>query len=302
MRPYYKLTDYLRETCHTKVYKLALSTGCTCPNRDGRVGAGGCAFCSEGGSGEFAAVPAPVTDQIREAKKRVDPKFPARIAPEDRRYIAYFQSFTNTYGDPARLETMFLDAARDPQIAAVSIGTRPDCLGPDIMAMLGRVNAVKPVWVELGLQTIHDETARRVNRGYPLRVFEEAYRRLKGAGFYVVVHLIFGFPGESEEDMMASVQYLADLSPHPDGVKLQLLHILRGTKLGQDYLRVLADRGGDEAAADRPSGSCLWINTVTWLTGPWPSCRLISVSTGSPATGRRSCSWPRNGARISGGS
>lgn len=225
------LNEVLKEQYGEKVYKLSLSSGCTCPNRDGTLGYGGCTFCSEGGSGEHAAAPAPVMDQIREAKKLIQGKTSAR------RFIAYFQAFTNTYGEAGRLERLYEEALRQEEIVALSLGTRPDCLGPEVMEMLCRLDRIKPVWVELGLQTACDETAERVNRGYPRQVFEEGYQRLKAAGLTVIIHLIFGLPGESREQMLDSVRYLAALDPPPDGVKLQMLHILKGTALGAEYER-----------------------------------------------------------------
>ena len=224
-----RLGEVLKEEYGEKVYKLSLSSGCTCPNRDGTLGTGGCTFCSQGGSGDFAAAPAPLDEQIREAKARIAGKTDAR------RFIAYFQSFTNTYGDPRRLEALYTDAISREEIVALSLGTRPDCLGEEILAMLSRLRAIKPVWVELGLQTIHEDSARRFHRGYPLRVFEESYRRLKELDLTVVVHVIFGLPGESREQMLDTVRYLAALDPPPDGVKLQMLHVLRGTELGAEY-------------------------------------------------------------------
>lgn len=223
------LNEYLRRTFGEKVYKLSLSSGCTCPNRDGTIGTGGCSFCSEGGSGEFAAAPAPVPEQIAEAKKRIGAKTDAK------KFIAYFQAYTNTYGDVARLEALYREAIGNPEIAALSLGTRPDCIGDDVLAMLKRLHAIKPVWVEIGLQTIHERTAERVNRGYPLPVFEDAYRRLKEAGLTVIVHVIFNLPGETREDMLDTVRYLAKLTPPPDGIKLQMLQILSGTRLANEY-------------------------------------------------------------------
>lgn len=230
-------SDYLKQTFGTKVYKLSLSSGCTCPVRDGTLGTGGCSFCSAGGSGDFAEPFRPVREQIAAAKRRVDAKFPHAIPPEQRRYIAYFQSFTNTYGSPERLRPIFEEAADCPEIVALSIGTRPDCLPPDIVEMLAALNRRKPVWVELGLQTVHERTALAFGRGYALPVFEDAYRRLKEAGLLVVVHVILGLPGESREDMLATVRYLARLQPVLDGIKLQLLHVLEGTALGEQYRR-----------------------------------------------------------------
>ena len=229
------LSEWLKDQFGTKVYKLSLTAGCNCPNRDGTVGTRGCTFCSEGGSGEFAAPFLPVRDQMRLAKERVDAKFPAKTAGEKRRYIAYFQSYTNTYGDPNRLKKLFTEAIEQPEICALSIGTRPDCLSEEILALLEELNRIKPVWVELGLQTIHEKTAQKINRGYSLSVFEQAYRNLKKMGLTVVVHVILNLPGESEEDMLDTIRYLSSLSPAIDGIKLQQLQILKNTKLASEY-------------------------------------------------------------------
>ncbi|MBQ7558625.1 MAG: TIGR01212 family radical SAM protein [Lachnospiraceae bacterium] len=226
-----RLSEYLIEMFGEKVYKLSLSSGCTCPNRDGSVGTGGCTFCSEGGSGEFAAGYAPVSEQIAEARKRIAGKTDAE------RFIAYFQSFTNTYGDPARLKKLYLETVSREDVSVLSLGTRPDCLGDEIMAMLSELREIKPVWIELGLQTIHDETARAFNRCYDLSVFETSYRRLKKEGFIVIVHVILGLPGESREDMLDTVRYLAALDPPLDGIKLQMLQVLSGTAMGEEYKR-----------------------------------------------------------------
>lgn len=225
------ISDVLKEQYGEKIYRLALSSGCTCPNRDGTVGTGGCTFCSEGGSGEFASAPAPVAEQIEKAKALV------RGKTAGQHFIAYFQSFTNTYGDMDRLRRLYEETVALEDIAVLALGTRPDCLDDRMIAMLSELNKKKPVWVELGLQTANDETASRINRCYPRSTFEDAYNRLKAAGLTVVVHLIFGLPGESEEDMLASVRYLSGLTPPPDGVKLHLLQILRGTKTGEDFTR-----------------------------------------------------------------
>ena len=234
---YLSFNDAMRARFGTKVYRLSLQTGCTCPNRDGTIGTGGCTFCSEGGSGDFAAPFMPIEEQIKEARKRVDTKIPASIASEDRRYIAYFQSYTNTYGDVDRLRTLYTEAISHPQIVALDIGTRPDCLPPEMVEMLQnlQLSSGKPVWVELGLQTIHEETARRIRRGYELPVFEDAYRRLKASGLEIIVHVILGLPGESRQDMLETVRYLSSLTPTLDGIKLQLLHVLKGTELAREY-------------------------------------------------------------------
>ncbi|MBR5360399.1 MAG: TIGR01212 family radical SAM protein [Lachnospiraceae bacterium] len=227
------VSDYLKNKYGCKVYKLSLQTGCTCPNRDGTKGTGGCIFCSEGGSGDFAAPLLPIDEQIELAKRRVDDKFPKGTS--DRRYIAYFQSFTNTYGSVKELEPLFMQALSHDEIVGISIATRPDCLPDDIMDMLIRLNAVKPVWVELGLQTSSEETARLINRCYTLKEFENGYRRLKENGIYTIIHMIVALPGETEEIILNTARYIGSLSPLPDGVKIQLLHVLRGTKLAQMY-------------------------------------------------------------------
>ena len=225
----YTLSEFLRSEYGEKIYKLSLSSGCTCPNRDGTIGYGGCTFCSEGGSGDHAAAMAPIEEQIEEAKALIRAKTNAR------RFIAYFQAFTNTYGDLDRLSRLYEETIKREDIAILSLGTRPDCLGLDVMDMLCRLNEIKPVWVELGLQTIHEKTAERIHRGYPLSTFTDAYNRLKAAGLTVITHVIFGLPGESSEDMLDTVRFLASLEPVLDGVKLQMLHILKGTEMGRAY-------------------------------------------------------------------
>ena len=232
---YRSLSDAMKERFGTKVYRLALTTGATCPNRDGTLGYGGCIFCSEGGSGEFAAPLLPVKEQIRQAKKRVSAKFSPSIPEEERKYIAYFQSFTNTYGDEDALLSMFREAAAEPGICAVAIGTRPDCLSEKIISGLSELNKEVPVWVELGLQTIHEDTARFIRRGYALPVFEDAARRLKAAGLEVIVHIILGLPGETRERMLETVRYVGDFVPRLDGIKISLLYVLRGTDLADLY-------------------------------------------------------------------
>ena len=233
---YTSLSDYLKEKYNTKVYKLSLSSGCSCPNRDGKISTGGCIFCSEGGSGDFASsYNTDIEQQIIQAKSRVDQKISNKIPESERKYIAYFQSFTNTYGDEKRLMKLFEETISFPYIVGLSIGTRPDCLSDEMIAFLGKLNQKKEVWVELGLQTIHEDTARFINRGYQLNVFEDAYKRLTDAGLKVVVHVILGLPGESTNDMIESVKYLSQLSPALFGIKLQLLHILAGTKLADIY-------------------------------------------------------------------
>ena len=226
-----RLSEVLKEEYGEKIYRLTLSSGCTCPNRDGSLSYGGCTFCSEGGSGEFAADYASVEQQINEAKKKIAGKTDAK------KFIAYFQSFTNTYGDVQRLSKLYEETIRRDDIVILSLGTRPDCLGEDVLEMLRNLNQIKPVWVELGLQTIQEKTAERINRQYPLSVFEDAYQRLKAEKITVIVHVIFGLPGENREDMLQTIQYLSELEPELDGIKIQMLNILKGTKMSEEYLQ-----------------------------------------------------------------
>lgn len=228
-----RLSDYCKEKFGTKVYRLALSSGATCPNRDGKVGVGGCSFCSEKGSGEFAIDVMDLDLQIERAKALISKKFPNSINTAERKYIAYFQSFSNTYGDTKRLIGLFERAINKDEVVALSIATRPDCFSEEMLNSLERLNKIKPVWIELGLQTINENTARAFNRGYTLDVFEKTYTELKKRNFEVIVHMIIGLPGESEEDMYATVKYLS--KKHIDGIKIHGLHILKGTRLAGEY-------------------------------------------------------------------
>ena len=231
-KPYHSLDYELRQQFGRKIYKLSLDGGMSCPNRDGTLGTGGCIFCSQGGFGDFAASrQTAVSRQIEQAMAQVKRKMPDGSQGS---YIAYFQSYTNTYAPLPYLKQLFGEAVSHPAVAALSIGTRPDCLEPEVIGLLKDLNRVKPVWVELGLQTIHDSTAAFIRRGYGLSVFEDALRRLKAAGLTVIVHVILGLPGETRLMMAETVHYLAQ-SPI-DGIKLQLLHILKGTGLA-DYCR-----------------------------------------------------------------
>lgn len=273
-KPYYSLDYYLKETFGKKVYKLALDGGMTCPNRDGTLGFGGCIFCSEGGSGEFAArQTSSLKEQIEHAKSLVKRK----IRDEHPSYIAYFQSFTNTYAPLPYLESLFTEAISFPEICALSIGTRPDCLPDETILLLSRLNQKKPVWAELGLQTIHEETAIQIRRGYRLPVFEDACRRLKAMGLPVIVHVILGLPGETREQMLATIRYLADLGI--DGIKLQLLHVLKGTELCTLY------ESGDFQTMSLPEylsilGDCLKLlpqeTVIHRLSGDGPKRLLVS--------------------------
>lgn len=246
-----RLNAYLRKRFGIKVYKLALNGGMSCPNRDGTLGTGGCIFCSEGGSGDFAAsFLLPVPEQIQQAKQLIS----AKIRNQPAGYIAYFQAYTNTYAPPDYLRKIFYEAIAPPDIVALSVATRPDCIGPEVLELLQELNTVKPVFMELGLQTIHPETARLIRRGYDLKVFEESVGKLHDISVETVVHLILGLPGETPEDMRASVCYISRLPV--SGVKLQLLHILKHTELGilyedhpeklpvlslEEYTRILGD-------------------------------------------------------------
>lgn len=229
---YRSLNDALRERFGEKLYKLTLNGGCTCPNRDGTLGTRGCIFCSEGGSGEFAASPLlSIREQIEDGKRRLSGKRPVQ------RYIAYFQAYTNTYAPVPYLEKLFREAICHPDIVALSIGTRPDCLGDDVLDLLDRLNRIKPVWVELGLQTIHEDTARYIRRGYALDCFEKAVKDLRARSLEVIVHTILGLPGEDRERTLQTIRYL---NGQPiQGIKLQLLHVLKGTDLALDYERGL---------------------------------------------------------------
>ena len=220
------LSDHYRETYGCKVYKLSLDGGFSCPNRDGTLGNGGCIFCT--GSGEFAeGGEEPISLQLERAKSRV------RAKNKGGQYIAYFQAFTNTYAPVDRLRKLYYEAIAPEEIVGLAIGTRPDCLGPDVMELLKEVNAVKPVSVELGLQTIHEETAKYIRRGYGVEVYYDAVRRLKAAGIEVVTHIILGLPGETPE--MAVQTTKAAVAAGTDGVKFHLLHVLRGTDLAAEY-------------------------------------------------------------------
>lgn len=226
---YNSLDYYIKETFHEKLYKLSLNAGCTCPNRDGTCGTRGCIFCSRGGSGDFAAdVSLSIPEQLRVEKEKKKSKYSGHS------YIAYFQAYTNTYGPLEVLEKAFTQALTDPEVKVLSIATRPDCLSAEILDLLERLSLIKPVWIELGLQTIHESTAEFIRRGYPLPVFEEALKKLRALGLSVIVHTILYLPGESEADMLETIEYLnrQDIQ----GIKLQLLHVLKDTDLYDYYL------------------------------------------------------------------
>lgn len=225
---YNSLNEHLKKRFGCKVYKLALSGGMTCPNRDGTLGSKGCIFCSTKGSGDFAEVKCDnITQQIESAKKRVESKI------KNGKYIAYFQDFTNTYAPLEHLENIFTEAINHPDIVALSIATRPDCLPNQVLCLLEKLNKIKPVWVELGLQTIHPATARYIRRGYELCVFEEAVKNLKAIGVEVVVHMIIGLPSETDDMIFDTAKYIGRSGA--DGIKIHLLHVLKDTDLAIDY-------------------------------------------------------------------
>lgn len=227
-KPYHSLDYELKHRFGEKIYKLTLNGGMSCPNRDGKISFGGCIFCSEGGSGDFASDAClSIPEQIQDAKKRLCGKRPVN------QYIAYFQAYTNTYGSLEHLRKIFTEAIEDPEIVLLSIATRPDCLPDDVIELLAELNLKKPVWVELGLQTIHESSARFIRRGYPLEVFTDAVHRLHQQGIEVVTHVILGLPGETEEMMLDTIRYLNTLPIQ--GIKLQLLHVLEGTDLAGYY-------------------------------------------------------------------
>ena len=224
---YYSLNNYLKSTFGEKVYKISLNGGMTCPNRDGKIDIRGCIFCSRGGSGEFSADSClPVSQQIEQAKQRI------RAKSDCQKFIAYFQPFTNTYADVDYLRKLYYEAAMPDEIVALSIATRPDCLSDEVISLLDEINRFKPVWIELGLQTIHKRTAEYIRRGYELGVYDEAVLKPKTIGVNIITHIIIGLPYETKQDILQSVKYAGERS---NGIKLQLLHVLKDTDLLTDY-------------------------------------------------------------------
>ncbi len=225
---YLSFNKYLKEKFGQKVYKISLDAGFTCPNRDGKIDTRGCIFCSKGGSGDFAEEKSKnITEQIESGKKRVEKKI------KNGKYIAYFQAFTNTYAPVNVLREKYYEAVNHKDIVALSIATRPDCLAGDVLKLLDEINKIKPVFVELGLQTINEESAKYIRRGYDLSVYDEAVKKLKNIGVNIVVHIILGLPNETKEDMLKSVDYVCKSGAN--GIKLQLLHVIKGTDLAKDY-------------------------------------------------------------------
>lgn len=225
---YLSFNKYLKDKFGQKVYKISLDGGFTCPNRDGKTGTRGCIFCSKGGSGDFAeSREMSITEQVESGKKKVEKKI------KSGKYIAYFQAFTNTYAPVEMLRQKYEEAINHPDIVALSIATRPDCLGDDVLRLLDEMNKIKPVFVELGLQTIHQKSAKYIRRGYDLSVYDKAVRDLNEIGVNIVVHVILGLPNESENDMLETVKYVCESGAN--GIKLQLLHVIDGTDLAKDY-------------------------------------------------------------------
>lgn len=224
MKPYYySLNEYLKEQYGHKIYKLALNGGMTCPNRDGLIDFRGCIFCSAGGSGDFATG----LCDFDKAKELIKDKYSGND------FIAYFQSFTNTYAPVSYLEQLYMPIINRNDVRILSIATRPDCLSDECIELLDKLNKIKPVWIELGLQTIHERTARYIRRGYSLDVFENAVARLNKIGIRPIVHMIIGLPGESHDEILQTAAYLSYM--HISGIKLQLLHVLKNTDLAADY-------------------------------------------------------------------
>ena len=230
-KPYHSLDHMLRERFGEKVYKVTLNGGMSCPNRDGNLGTRGCIFCSAGGSGDFAADAClSVTEQIDSQIAILSQKRPIR------KYIAYFQAYTNTYAPLPYLDEVYRSALSHPKVCGISIATRPDCLGPEVLALLAKLKGEYPdkfLWIELGLQTIHEETAHYIRRGYPLSCFEKACTNLKTLKIPFIVHTILGLPGETDRQVLETMKYLNHIAPF--GIKLQLLHILKNTDLAEDY-------------------------------------------------------------------
>lgn len=226
-KPYYSFSHYLKQTFGEKIHKVSINAGMSCPNRDGKIGRGGCIFCSTGGSGDFAGnVNNSITEQINQGIAGTT-KFNAN------KYIAYFQAFTNTYAPIDYLTKIYEEAIAHEKISVVSIATRPDCLSDEVIDLIARLNKKKPVWVELGLQTIHEDTAEYIRRGYPLDCFHQSVKKLREKGITVIVHVIIGLPGEDKKKVLETIEYLNTMDIQ--GIKLQLLHVLEYTDMAKDY-------------------------------------------------------------------
>lgn len=263
MNHYYSLNEYCRSEFGHKLYKLSLDGGMTCPNRDGTVGTGGCIFCSQAGSGEFAQRRCnDIAQQIENAKIRVQHK------NKDGKYIAYFQSYTNTYAPVVYLEKIFREAINHPDIEVLSVATRPDCVGDDVVELLSELNSIKPVWVELGFQTSCEKSAEYIRRGYKNDAFSSAVKRLNRAGIKTVAHVIVGLPHESINQMADTVRFVCDCGIW--GIKLHLLHVIEGTDLAEDY------RKGSFACMEKNE----YLETICTLLQLIPSNVVIHRLTG----------------------
>ena len=272
MKPhFYSADEYLKETFGKKMFRLSLDAGTTCPNRDGSKGSGGCVFCSAKGSGDFAAKRSiSVAHQIEAAKNQVAKKLPKNGAPYG--YLAYFQSFNSTYAPIEYLRPLFTEAIRHPEIEALFIGTRPDCLPSEILELLTELQKIKPVYVELGLQTSKAASVSYINRCYDNSVFEHAVQVLHKLDIPVIVHCILGLPYETPEDMANTIDYICALPVH--GIKLQLLHVLKDTKLAADFEEL--NKNHAFFCMDRMA----YIKTVTTLISRIPSHIVIYRLTG----------------------
>lgn len=271
-KPYRSLDFHLRERYGEKIYKVSLNGGMTCPNRDGHLGTRGCIFCSEGGSGDFAGEKSlSISEQIETQKQQLSHKFPVK------HFIAYFQAYTNTYAPVDYLSRIFTEALEHPDIVGLSIGTRPDCLPDETVQLLAGLNQKKPVTVELGLQTIHEKTASFIRRGYRLECFANAVQRLRAYDLEIVVHTILGLPGENAEDIFATMRYLNTCNIQ--GIKLQLLHILKHTDLADYYTQTAFQVLTEDAYVDLVI-HCLELLspdiTIHRLTGDGPHDLLIA--------------------------
>lgn len=266
------VNEYCRQQFGQKLYKLSLDGGMTCPNRDGMLDTRGCIFCSAGGSGDFTPNRnKPIEEQINEAKEKVSAKY------KGDKYIAYFQAYTNTYAPIETLRQIFMPVISRDDIAVLSIATRPDCLSDEVLVLLDELNQIKPVWVELGLQTIHEKTADYIRRGYRLAIYDKAIKDLNAIGIHTITHIILGLPGETKEDMLASVRHV--VLQKSKGIKLQLLHVLKNTDLAKDYQNGLFNTMEFEEYVDLVAECVKLLPTdmvVHRLTGDGPKSLLVA--------------------------
>ncbi len=266
------VNEYCRQQFGQKLYKLSLDGGMTCPNRDGTLDTRGCIFCSAGGSGDFTPNRnKPIEEQINEAKEKVSAKY------KGDKYIAYFQAYTNTYAPIETLRQIFMPVISRDDIAVLSIATRPDCLSDEVLVFLDELNQIKPVWVELGLQTIHEKTADYIRRGYRLAIYDKAIKDLNAIGIHTITHIILGLPGETKEDMLASVRHV--VLQKSKGIKLQLLHVLKNTDLAKDYQNGLFNTMEFEEYVDLVAECVKLLPTdmvVHRLTGDGPKSLLVA--------------------------